>query len=428
LSLAAIGCDNGTEGPTCGPGTVLNTTTNTCDDVPGPAPITCGPNAMLSADGKSCYAPDFAGTAPTCGGNTTLDPMTNTCKITAAACLDGTVLDTAANTCKLNVDHGSLVAGPFVADKVWSFLRYSNGTSLQPLGNGFSRTATVAANTEIYMGNAPSGGNFDPATTPRMGHAPVDTTSDSTRVVGGWDVYWDANANTPSSTPSAFDHYITVGEWDTCTMTWSVYSNPPNIGGKKYYRLVVDLAGCPPSSSIEMWFQYGNGANGASRILGTPAGGLPNSTMVTANGTAHWERDFDPNVWTKSNVALNGNTHAGGGFGNGTQGRTPDLSTNPLASFWLAAFWHNSGQSNGNAGWCAPPDGVASNAVAITCGIPDYIGKTKANTGNATGQVTNVKPYIYLPGKVGAEASPVFGGGATPNVVNAAPLANLQPY
>jgi hypothetical protein len=414
-----VGCDNGPD-VVCGAGTHLDTDGVTCVEDADPPAINCGPNATLSADGRSCTGQDFAGLAPSCGANMTLNAGTNTCELTTAACLDGTVLNATKTACQANIDHGSLVAGPFMSDKVWSFLRYNNGTSLVPLGDDYHRTGTPAdpATADIYINfNPANGGPSTPDSNPRMGAAPVDTTDDTTRIAGGWPVYWDANPANPSSTPSAFDHYIKVSEWDNCTQTWAIYKDPPGIGGKKYYRLVVDYAGCPPNASFEHWFNYGNGANGAMRILGTPAGGLPNSIMIQANGTAHWERDFNPEIWTKSDVALNGNTH-GGQMGTG---RTPNLSVSANASFWIATFFHNSGQSNGNAGWCMPDP-----TVPTICGIPDYVGGNAAGTNGV--MAANVPAYIYLPGKVGFESFPAFAGGATPNVTNAAPLSALQPY
>ena len=133
-----------------------------------------------------------------------------------------------------------------------------------------------------------------------------------------------------------------------------------------------------------MWFNDATPPYQAARSPGTPAGGLPNLISPISDGTFRFERDLDPEVWTKSGVALNGNTHTGGpgATPTTTQGAVPDITTNPDASFWIATFIHNDGQSNGNGGWC-----MADPSDPAKCRIPNNISNTTAGAGAGAAEV-----------------------------------------
>jgi hypothetical protein len=317
------------------------------------------------------------------------------------------------------------------ADRIFTNLRYVNGGSVSTVGDLTTVTATqnITDATPLYLAGLGA---------PNSAY-PGDTFAAFYKFGKRNDipVMWDANLANPSTTPVAAKQHFTVGDWKKCTMNWSIYKDPPsNTASNHYYRIVVDATGCPPNILFELWFNYSTGKYVNTRVLGTPAGGLPNVFQVNEDGTAHWERDIDPNIWTKSNTAANGNTHGAAG-----KGTIPDITANPDASFYMAAFIHNDQQSNGNAGWCM---GDSTGAV---CGIPNYIG-TSVGVGNATSANTlqagnpaystagdgaltppYVRPYLYLPGKVGFESVSAFGGGSVVGVsTNTYPLANLQPY
>lgn len=395
LAGLAVGC--GGDGTSCGTGT---------HEVDG----VCVPDGVTQGDGSV----QNTGCATACGTNQVCNTTTGKCDLTAAACTQGLVLSADKQQC-VKANSGDLVAGPLKMDQHWFFWKYLNGTSLSVLGDATHITATVPDTTEMYMagvGTGPPGsGPTDPAKNDKFG----------SHNGGVLPVYWDANPSKPSDTPLAIDHVITVGEWKTCSVTWSVYKNPPRKDNKKYYRMVMDATGCPADLIFEVWFNYFTDKFVNTRILGTPAGGLPNVFAILQDGTGHWERDFDPNVWTKFGASLNGNVHGtpGGPDGKGVIPSDPGAAAN-VPSFTPAIFAHNDGQSNGNAGWCSTAD---VGGVPGVCGTPQYV--------NSAPQATpTTKSYVYLPGKVGYESTPSFGGGSDPTatVANTIPLSMLQPY
>ena len=388
VGLAGVGC--GGDGDTCGAGTTLVGSVCVANGADGPISMT------------------DAGT--TCGLGTTNN--NGVCQLGPNVCIQGSVLNADKSAC-VSPTHGDLVAGPLTMDRHWFFWKYLSNGTLSVLGDATSLTANVPDSTEMYMagiGTGPPGsGPTDPAKNDKFG----------LHNGGVIPVFWDANKANPSDTPFAIDHVITVGEWKTCTLTWSVYKNPPRKDAKKYYRLVMDATGCPSNLVFETWFNYFNDKFINTRILGTPAGGIPNVFVSLEDGTGHWERDFDPNIWTKYGVALNGNTHMAG-TGKGFVPAAPSGTAVP--TFTMAVFVHNDGQSNGNAGWCPEADGATG--VPGVCGTPYYVGSAPSMVAPTS------QPYIYLPGKVGFESTPAFAGGDDPMATkaNTIPLSMLQPY
>jgi len=388
-------CDEDPVGVTCGTGTELNTEGTQCiaigtgGDGGTPVTVTCGTNTANTAN--VCLV-----TAGACSNNQTLDAATSKCVIAASACAAGTELNPNNDGCVPATVKGTQV---FTAnlDKNWALLRYVNGTSLAGLGDATTLTAVVADATEIYMRGLP--GNTDPALADKLGkRAPIP-------------VWWGANPANPSTTPMAAEKVVTVGDWKGCTGSYTIYKNPPRTDNAKWYRISVDLAGCPPNLMFELWGQYATGKYVTTRTLGAPLGGIPNSIVSGADGKVHYERDMDPEVWFKSNTALNGNTH--GAPGNGT---IPDITANPDASFWVSILLKNSGQTNGNAGWCFDVGGA--------CGQTQFRSSAVATNPNV-----NTPSYVMLPAVAGWEAFPAFEAGQAANVsTNTVPLSMLQPY
>lgn len=391
LGLVAVGCgDNG--GAECGAGTHLE-----------------GDVCVADPDADMAMLP---GAKTTCGTNQ-VENSAKVCELTNAACKSGTVLTPDKFACELNVNHGSLVAGPYTMDRIWNFLRYNNNGSLAKLGDFTTLTAMVPDDTEIYMAGIGGPPNTDPAKADKLGkHAPLPT-------------FWDSNPSvTTGEFPIAQQEVITVGKWKTCTMTYAIYSNPPREDMKKWYRVVVDAAGCPADTSLGLWFQYSDTKYVSGRILSNPAGGTPNMMFTDASGKAHWERDLDPEVWFKYGVSLHGSTH-GKSIVPAT-GRIPNMSAD--ASFSVAAFVHNDGQSNGNAGWCYV-DPITNTICGQTATIGGPVGGGAPTASKDNSTLANVKSYVYQPGKVGYDAFPAFGAGSVDGVsTNTAPLSVLQPY
>jgi hypothetical protein len=439
LAGLAAGCGDSGTNIVCGTGTVLDTDGKTCistgegDLGPG---LACGPNTVAMA-GK-CVGMDVAAAlAKACPGpNYSLDMMTGLCSLTASACANGTELNGTKDGCIKATVKGSLIFSN-TSDQVWSTLRYHSGTSVITVGNNFAVTAPGIQDTDVLylQGLGANNALFDATIAPMFAFGarpPVP-------------VQWDANAAKPSNTPFAIDHQITVGEWKACTLKWAVYINPPRkITTQHWYKFTVDASGCPADLMFGMWWNYSNNKDITGRNLGTPAGGIPNNIATIQDGTFHFERDFDPAVWTASAVSLNGNTHTGGpgATPTTTTGKVPDLSTNPDASFFLTAFVHNDGQSNGNGGWC-----MGDPADATKCGITNNISNWTAatNAGLIVNQPGNlhtatpnditplaspyVRPYIFLPGKVGFDSVAAFSSGVNPAAPqNTMPLKALQPY
>jgi hypothetical protein len=427
LASLASGCDDGN---TCGAGTTLvdGVCTATPVDFAGTTTTTtCGTDTVLM--GNECVSTKMLSLA--CGTNQTFDTGTMKCKLEPTACESGTMLNPMGTGCGKATVQGSLIFAA-TTDRVWSNLRYVNGNSLLTLGDLTTVTAAVPDSTPIYLGG-PIGGpigagqSFNPTTLPyyQFGKRP------------DLPVYWGENRGNPSTTPVAIDHQITVGEWRKCTVTWGMYINPPtNTTTKHLYRMAVDATGCPPELLFELWWLYFNGKYVNTRGLGTPPGGLPNVFVTQLDGTGHWERDFDPQYWTKSGIALNGNTH---GIGVG-KGFVPDLAVNSTASFGLSVFIHNDTQSNGNAGWCVsdPNDATRCGTTNVVSTINIGVSGTDANTPNHPAYTQQddlllptpyVRPYLFMPGKVGFESVFAFNSGSVVNVsTNTMPLSMLQPY
>jgi len=207
---------------------------------------------------------------------------------------------------------------------------------------------------------------------------------------------WGTGA--PDSTVRvANTHQITVGDWKKCHGSWSLYKNPPN-GAVGDIRVVVQMSGCPANINFSLWHTFYTTDQYDDIYLATPLGGVPSAFNTNSDGTAYFERDLDPNVWFKSGVTLEGAAH-------GANNKIPDTTTFPNAHYAVDLVYHNTGQSNGNMGWCARD--VSNNCV------------------------TPPSPNMFLPGQLGLDAfgimtgAKVKGGGSTST--NPAPIGMLQP-
>jgi hypothetical protein len=340
--------------------------------------------------------PDFGGTQVMCGTNTMLNMATNSCDIVATACQGNTMFDPMSKSCKdVQPLYGTKIFSSSF-NQNWQQIYYQpmgdSGVAYYPAGTALSPTAGLLDTTPLYLAKTSGAAVGIP-----MGYNPTIP------------VTWEGG-NPNSSTTTAIDHQLTLGEWKTCNGSYTFYNNPPD--GKKKYFLVIDLAGCPPNSTFGVWGVYSNDNTQGKRVLSVPIGGLPQIFVAGGDGKGHWEREIDPNIWFKSGAMLNGNGHnAALGYG-----MIPNLTTFASATFWPGIQFSSNGQSNGNQGYCALDNGTTS-----TCP-----GQTAPNANCAWAPPS---PNLKLPGTNGVDTLVAFNANAVPGgTAMPTPLSMLQPY
>jgi hypothetical protein len=315
---------------------------------------------------------DGGGTNVTCGTNTTLSGTS--CVVAASACGTGTMFSSATNTCvpTAGPKKGDLVAQTPIA-LYWGLTYMKNPMPTPDAGNDFipvdpgigcKLDPAIPDSTPLFMGTGEPLG-FNPA------------------VPAHW------FANNVSSIETANGHQITVGEWKKCTANLAIYKNPPS--GKKNYLITVDMASCPPDLMFSVWNSYAPDGEFFDIALSVPAGGLPNVIMTGPDGSAHFERELDPNAWFKEGGNRTGSAHS--------TGAVEKVPTNPnggKADFWIDLALHNDGSSNGNPGFCE----VDNNGICLA----------------------QPSPNVYLPGNLTVDWTAAFLGAAGPN--SGCPAAN----
>jgi len=326
-------------------------------------------------------------TASMCGTNTMLDVNTNTCKVTSGACLTGTTFDPNTATCKIVRNFGTQIFSTPM-NLIWQHYFYETN----PVDGG----TQDAGNTLFPIGPMPGVMNMGIADSTLVyteSGIPMMGVGGSPRSIPA---IWPGL--TTSSTVTAFDHQMTFGELKTCTASWAAYNNPPS--GKKNYFLTVDLAGCPHDMFMSVWNNYSRTNLLKDAVLTTPSGGLPMMLSTAYDGTGHWEREEDPKIWFLSGATLNGGNIHNPALGFNT---IPNITTYPNASMELLLIFHNSQESNGNAGFCEKD----ANGICVNPASQDH----------------------FLPGAEGVDSSAIFQSYKTgPQPVMPIPLSMLQPY
>jgi len=243
------------------------------------------------------------------------------------------------------------------------------------------------------------------------------------KITGGIPVFWAEGP--PSTTPSAPDHQFTVAELKACKGTYKFFKDPP--GGKKVYKEVVDMSGCPPDTLFGVWNVFSNTALQSDRKVSTPAGGLPEGIIINGAGKGHFERDLDPNLWFKSGVAINGVAH-----GSTVAVPVPDLTNFPNATVSPHIIYQNLGQSNGNPGFCE--------FTPVTPCTACNSGGTCTAGGGTCACSTPPSSKVFLPGRNGVTSAvshfawqPATGmesycSVSAGNMCKPIPLSMLQPY
>jgi len=363
--VGAMSCDNG---DTCGAGTHLSGTTCVPDaldlsvpTMPGPMPgSTCGPNTMM---------------------------MNNQCVITASACGPGTTLDTTSSSCQITANNGtkiwsSTMTGTWTCNYMKTSSVPDGGSPYVPIGTESQINPGVPNSTPMYLAN------IDPTTGALISATPMGGLTNLPVTF-----YTGATGNTRT----AVDHQLTVGEWAACKASYEIYKDPPS--GKKFYKVIVRMQGCPANLGFTVWGFYSTDGVYDNIILGFPLGGVPQFFQTNGDGTAYWEREIDPNIFFKSGVTLAGSSHGAG------NGKVPSVTDYPNAAFEVDVVYHNTGQSNGNPSFC----------------VRDSSNKC----------VTPPAPDIFLPGQFGIDTGPSWTGGLTtggPSTTKPIPIGMIQPY
>jgi hypothetical protein len=403
LALASCGDTGNT---ICGAGTMLDVATNTCFPTKDAGPSMCPPPADF---GGTCQMPDLSMSTPvdmtgmdasggpdmackagaTCGTNTALDAPSNSCKIASSACLIGTTFDPVTATCKVGRNYGTQIfSTPMLL--LWIHLFYQAMPVDGGVPDGGPMNMLYAAGMAPGMPN-----NAVPANTQLFTQfgVPIGGVGNGPRSIP---VIWPGLTSSPTVT--AIDHQLTFGEFSTCTASWAAYNNPPD--GKKNYFLTLDLAGCPANMLLSTWNIYSRSNLLKDAVLSTPSGGLPMVFTTQYDGTGHWEREEDPNIWFLSGATLNGSNTHNPNLGFNT---IPSLTTYPNATMELVVINHNSMESNGNAGFCEKD----ANGVCVNPASPDH----------------------FLPGAEGVDSFALFQSFKVGNqAANPIPLGMLQPY
>jgi hypothetical protein len=248
------------------------------------------------------------------------------------------------------------------------------GLTYVPVGTTGALNQSESMNTPLYLaGGALMGGQTD---------IPV--------------VFYTGNT---AKIPNAHQTQMKVSDWAACKATWQLYKNPPS--GKHNYKVTISLTGCPPDTAWTVWGFFSADGTYDNLLSAFPLGGVPNAMNVGADGTAYFEREVDPNVWLKSGNPLAGSWHGP----MGEMPHVPDTTEFPKATFHVDALYHNTGQSNGNAGYCAL----------------DSSGKC----------VNPPDPSIFMPGQFGVDIGPALTGASTtdgPSTTKPIPIGMVQPY
>jgi hypothetical protein len=325
---------------------------------------------------------DLSAPAPTitCGTNTALDQPSQSCKIQKTVCGPGTVFNDTSATCQLDMNHGTMI-WTSTHNLDWSSVWYKNtsgdaGTTYDPVGTEGGPMNGIADATLLFMADGDPMGGLMPQP-----------------------VTWATGA--PDSTVRvANDKQLSITDWKNCKTQFSLYRNPPN-GKAGDIRVVVQVQGCPANMNLSVWHVFNTTDQYDDIYMAAPLGGVPDAFNVNADGTGYFERDLDPNIWFKAGQALEGATHGPAG----QSAKIPSLTDFPGATYSVDLIYHNNGQSNGNAFWCARD--AMNNCV------------------------TPPSPNLLLPGQYGIDVGAVLTGSKVKNGGSAsahpAPLGMLQP-
>jgi hypothetical protein len=312
--------------------------------LPACGDTSCGPGTTLVDDVCVASTADFsasmdlAGSATNCGPKTKLNTTTNTCEIDpmGGVCPQGYTLDTTNFNC-IAPSLGTQIFSAGMT-QFWSQIARVNpaptdgGGMYQALGGGTGGVSVMGVpdDTLLFMSKAPN--------------SPMGGVGTG---YGTLPVFWQEGP--PSTVPTYADHQFTFGEWKKCKATFAFYKDPPvpAAAGKKWYKQVVDVAGCPPGVLFSVWNVFSNTDSAADRKVSMPVGGLPEALVTDSMGAGHFERDLDPEVWFKAGISANGVAH-----GSTVQQTIPDPATFPNASVIPNLIYQNQGQTNGNTGWC----------------------------------------------------------------------------
>lgn len=341
--------------------------------------VTCGPGTMLV--NGACVSNDAGVGGAQCGMNTSLD--NGNCELVSSACGPGTVLDAVTHSCQIPTNHGTMIWQSTMTNSWFSVAVAQDmadaGVQYNPPGVA-SLPAGTDLSQKLFM--------FDGSPMGQLTNIPV------TWFAGNVSYTW-----------TAIDHQITVGEWNQCHASYEVYKDPPS--GKKTYNIVVRLQGCPKDIQFSVWEFLSTDGTLDNRKLAVPLGGLPNAFNVSSDGTALFEREIDPNVYTKVGNNIVGACHSPGNGNTCSAVGGSDF-------FYVDLAYHNGGQSNGNwgnGGFC----------------VADNMGKC----------LTPPAPNLYLPGALGIDWGGIMTGGTfdpvaedpnAPTTTKPIPVSMLQPY
>jgi hypothetical protein len=316
------------------------------------------------------------GGSNSCGAGTM--SMGGACVPAAGACGPGTNYDPTTQTCQITRMLGTSIWTSTMTNQWMCTMKRvidaDAGATYVPVGTEGALNTGESMSTPLFLaGGAPMGGQKQ---------IPV--------------VFYTGNT---TQVPNALENQMTVATWAGCKGTWAIYKDPPS--GKKTYKVAVTLTGCPPNTGWSVWGFFSADGTYDNLLAAFPLGGLPDFMMVGLDGTAYWERDIDPAVWLKEGTEIAGSWH-------GPMGQNPHVPSEtdfPKATFHVDALYHNTGQSNGNTGYCA----VDKNGNCVT----------PADTS------------IFLPGQFGADIGPALTGALTadgPMTTKPIPIGMVQPY
>jgi hypothetical protein len=323
LSVFSITGCGGFDGKYCSPGTHAGTDNMTCvaDSPDDMGVIACGPNQVLV--GTTC----MTGPGACATGVEDLNDM-GVCVPNSSICqAPGTEL---RNGACVPVSDGTLVASATFTQS-FNTIYYMNSGVPTVVGTISAVTATgVDDNTPLVnIKGVPLGGAVYQARYPQTppGSAgpfvPVNTTLDVT-------------------------HQITLGEWKKCNGSVSWYKPPAAINGVNMYKQVINVAGCIPNSLWSVWHFWTPDGTRASAAFGAPSAGIPNNFITDNQGAAHYERYLDPNAWFK----IGQNVMYAGAHTPPTIVFDPSNPTYANSGLITALFYHSSGQTNDNMGYC----------------------------------------------------------------------------
>lgn len=312
-AVTIMGCGNSTPSITCDPPTVLNQAGTACDYV----------------------GSDMSATVVTCGTNTAPNDMGTECEVQPGTCqAQGTVYDPATHSCKQQPS-GTSVEPSRTLVPFYTQVYYNNSSVYSAIGAGPNITATgVDDTTQLFnvAGVKLGGRTF-------MTRAPGITPPGS----GG--------PFTVVPTTLDINRQLTLGDWKKCSGSIQWFTPPPAqqpSTGNKLYKQVIDIAGCIPNSMYSAWLFWTPDGTFANRAFAAVAGGLPNVLITDGSGAGHFEAFYDPAVWFKIGTNV---TYA-------AAHTPPTVVFDPANASYTNSgvittlFYHSSGQSNDNIGYC----------------------------------------------------------------------------